>query len=92
MIIAADRSPLSHLPYVQTYSLIPTWRKKTANQNPSLRNVEAFSPPREVCAASSFLCVLCGYNQSTLTTAPVTVMLCDYSHKVSTQTASCCEH
>ena len=70
----------------------PNMAKNSANQNPLPLNAEVFSPPREVCGACSFLCVLCGYNQSTLTTASVTVTLCDYSHKVSTQTASCCEH
>ena len=78
--------------YVPTYSLIPTWRKKSANQNPLLRNVEAFSPPREVCAASSFLCVISGCNQSMLTTAPFNVTLHDYNLRLRTQTVSSGEH
>ena len=90
--LGAPHIYLLYLPYVPTYSLIPTWRKKSANQNPLLRNVEAFSPPREVCAASSFLCVISGCNQSMLTTAPFNVTLHDYNLRLRTQTVSSGEH
>jgi hypothetical protein len=33
----------------------PNMAKNSANQNPLLLNAEAFSPPREVCGACSFL-------------------------------------
>ena len=84
--------PCTHLPYVPAYSLIPTWRKKSANQNPLLRNDDAFPPQSEVCAASSFLCVISGCNQSMLTTAPSIVTLHDYNLRLRTQTVSSGEH
>ena len=70
----------------------PNMAKKSANQNPLLLNAEACSPPREVCGACSFLCILLGCNKSALTTAPFTVSLHDYNPRLRTQTVSCWEH